>query len=158
MPDTLVPDVLAALVIQLRSSVAALSPAIPASAVSDGPFTGSDVPLEYVTVGWTTVGAADITGLSSGVSNDDRAEEFDVHCQLSTASGDTDLTARTTRAGAIYSAIGQGLRANRQLGGLLANGGYADLVGGYAWDREIEATGANVTVSFAIHVSVGWLA
>lgn len=157
MPDTLVPEVIAALLAQVRLSVAALVPPIPASAVQDGPFTGADVPLEYVTVGWSTLGSADVTGLSAGVGNDDREEAFDVHCQLATASGDNDLTARTARAGAIYSAIGVGLRADRQLGDLLENGGYADLVGGFSWDRDVEATGASVVVSFTVHAYVGWL-
>jgi hypothetical protein len=154
--DTLVPECIAGLVTLTQAALAGLS--VPASAVADGPFLGSDVPPEYVTVGWTTNDPPDIGGVTSGVGNDDRAEEFDIHCQLSVSIGDSSLTTVTVRAGVLLSAIGQALRADRTLGGALVNQDGADRTGPFAWERDVDTTGASVLVSYVVHVSVGWLA
>lgn len=154
MTDTLVPGTVAALVTVFRAAL--LPYGVPGSAVSDGPFTGSDVPAEYCTVGWTTSGPPDITGSTAGEGNDDRSELFDVHCELSVSTGDATLTALTARAGVLLSAIGDALRADHTLA-YLTNQDSADRTGSFAWERDIGTTGATVAVSFVVHVSVGWL-
>lgn len=154
MTDTLVPGTLDALTTVIRTALVAQG--LPASAVFDGPPTGSDVPADYCTVGWTANGPPDITGASLGEGNDDRSELFDIHCELSVSTGDATLTALTARAGLLLSAIGDAIRADHTLA-YLTNQDSADRTGSFAWERDIGTTGAIVTVSFVVHVSVGWL-
>ena len=154
--DTLVPDAIESMAVMFRAAVASLN--IPASAVFDGPPTGTAIPMEYVCVGWSTSGPPDVAGVAAEEENAIRSEEFDVLCQVSVASGDTNVPALSARAGVILSAIGTALRADRELGGLLsAMQGRADRTGAFNWERGATDAGMEVTVSFVVHVSVGWL-
>src|SRR4051812_11288714 len=155
MTDTLVPGVIDALATVFRAAL--LPHGVPGSAVSDGPFTGSDIPADYCTVGWSTSGPPDVVGTASGEGNDDRSELFEVYCELSLSTGDATLTALTARAGVLLSAIGDALRADHTLGGYLTNQDSADRTGNFTWERDVGTTGATVAVSFVVHVSVGWL-
>lgn len=152
MPRSVVPQVIPAL--------AAYMDAVLGSdvAVSIGPPPGGDIPAKYVAVAYGGDDRAAVTGVGVDVGGYNPgeffAENFEVWCTVSTASGDQNGAAQLAVTQGIFDQIQDAIDANPKLGGILVNESILSL-GGFEWS--IEDGGAVCTVFFTLLVQARWI-
>lgn len=147
MAESLVPQALA----RMHSVVVG---ALPKLNVYMGGPTGGDVPAKYAAVGYAGDDRAGVNGTRdrnpTGVGY---REQFSIWCAASTASGDQNAARQMQDTDAIFQTMSAALAADRNLGGLLAPPGHADL-GSFEWT--IEQGGEIATVFFEVVVYVAF--
>lgn len=153
MPQSTVPAVLTQLQATFAAAVAPLAAADSAVPCPIGPNPGSDIPADYVTVGWASDDLPSIVGgfrpTTLGNPGQVSSERYSVWCSVSTSSGDELGALRVARTDTLFQAMVAALRANRNLSGAILPPGMAD-VGNYQWT--IEAGGQIATVAFEVVV------
>lgn len=124
--------------------------------VLDGPEVGApSAALDEIAVGWTfdddvdTAGSITQSYRTTGGASAFRDEECAIECAVRSWSGGTSLSAPRTRAVALFSAVGDLLRASYDLG--LAGVVAVDISGGRVGQRQGEA-GSACLVAFTVRV------
>lgn len=152
MPRSIVPQVLPALAALFRSTVDA------SVAVSLGPPPGADIPAKYVAVGYGGDDRAGVTGTGvddAGYNTGEFfAENIEVWCTVSTASGDQSGEAQLAVTQGIFDQLQAAIDADPKLDGLLVNESRMT-AGGFEWT--IDDGGAVCTVFFIVLVEARWI-
>jgi hypothetical protein len=141
MTSTTVPAALTAL-------VALAAAALPSVQVFDGPPT-TDLPDTYLLVGFAEGGPA-VTGQQITEGGGLTEEVYDIACQLSVYSGDTDIATTRGQAAGLFDTLATALAGADKLGGAV---GFADL-SGFDWTQDQASEGAVVTVDFTVNCSL----
>lgn len=150
---TTVPAVLAALVTLGRAVLPA------GTEVYDGAPDVDNLAAQFLSVGWSRdEDEAGVDGDLEDQGNNSASEDYDVHCVLSVATGDTGGTAvadRRAEVMALWSGFGQAVRADPSLGGVLSPSSNRATIGsGFGWVYGQTAAGgtfAEITFDVSVH-------
>ncbi len=162
---SLVPAVIDALV---ALSKAALPTLAANNAVFDGPPT-VDLPEQYAAIGYDVgvsgsgVGRPGLPAVSGGqeisdLGNNEVGEAFDVHCSVSSYSGDVDTAGQRLAALVLFNAIAGAIAADRSLGGVVPKPGKA-VITRFEWyiEQGADMGGTSVSIMFAVSVAVDFV-
>jgi hypothetical protein len=123
-----------------------------------GPPGGANVPDKYVAVGYGGDDRAGVTGTGVEVpgynTGEFWAENIEIWCTVSTASGDQDGAAQLAETQAIFDLVQDAVDADPKLGGLLVNESRMT-AGGFEWT--IDDGGAVCTVFFVLLIEARWI-
>lgn len=131
--------------------------------VVNGPPVTVDPGADYVAVGFRgpyagtgpTLPPPTVTSSAtrSNIGNRLYDETFDLWCEASTSSGDTDVRAQLDATQAILDLLSDALRDDEHVGGTIAPPGFAAF-GQIDWYPDQADTGCTVTAVFSIRVTV----
>lgn len=156
---TKVPQVWDAIVSMFKAALPSLDAV---GGVFDGPPT-TDLPNDYAVVGYdlsisgagvVRPGLPSVTGVQdiSLMGNEWTTETFDVHCHISSYSGDIDPSARRLNVLANLNLVAAKLATDRSLGGLIKPPGKATM-GRFEWyvEQGPDMNGLAATVLFVVN-------
>jgi len=120
--------------------------------ITDGQPT-TDVPLDFVAIGYADEGGDSITGRQDPqtLGNMRRSEIYSISCEISSWTGAATMKPVRDRAFYLMAAVETAIRADGTLAGSVA---FADFGGSIAVAQVQTVQGAVVTIKFTIEVKI----
>lgn len=141
-----VPDVLAALVLRLKTT-----PALAGVKVWDGPVMDGSQPMEAITVGKAGDGdalAAEGQDAREGLGASRSREQYTVHCLIEVRNGSGDVIAARARVFELLAAVGGVLAASPRLDGTAASA----QPGSWTYSPVQDSAGVLATIALGVDV------